>query len=71
MKRNPKRPNARHIIIKMAKNIPSNENQRTATKATLPSRLSIKIEGKIKSSPDKRNLKEYTSSKPALQEMLN
>ena len=33
-------------------------------------RLSIKIEGQIRSFPDKRSLKEYTSTKPALQEML-
>ena len=54
----------------MAKNIPSTENQRPATKTTLPSRLSIKIEGQIKSFPDKISLKEYTSTKPAQQEML-
>ena len=35
-----------------------------------PARLSIKMEGQIRSFPDKRSLKEYTSSKPALQEML-
>ena len=35
-----------------------------------PGRLSIKIKGQIKSFPDKRSLKEYTSIKPALQEML-
>ena len=35
-----------------------------------PARLSIKTEGQIKSFPDKRSLKEYTSTKPALQEML-
>ena len=35
-----------------------------------PARLSIKIEGQIKSFPDKRSLKEYTSTKPALQDML-
>ena len=35
-----------------------------------PARLSIKIEGPIRSFPDKRSLKEYTSTKPALQEML-
>ena len=35
-----------------------------------PTRLSIKIEGQIKSFPDKRSLKEYTSTKPAMQEML-
>ena len=35
-----------------------------------PARLSNKIEGQIKSFPDKSSLKEYTSPKPALQEML-
>ena len=35
-----------------------------------PTRLSIKIEGKIRSCPDKRSLKEYSSTTPALQEML-
>ena len=35
-----------------------------------PARLSIKMEGQITSFPDKRSLKEYTSSKPALQEIL-
>ena len=54
----------------MAKNIPNNENQKPATKTTYPARLSIKIEEKIKSFPDKTSIKEYTSTKPALQEML-
>ena len=35
-----------------------------------PARLSINIEGQIKSFPDKRSLKEYNFTKPALQEML-
>ena len=35
-----------------------------------PGRLSIKMEGQIRSFPDKRSLKEYASTKPALQEML-
>ena len=35
-----------------------------------PARLSIKMEGQIRRFPDKRSLKEYTFSKPALQEML-
>ena len=35
-----------------------------------PARVSIKIEGQIKRFPDKRSLKEYTSTKPALQERL-
>ena len=34
-----------------------------------PAQLSIKIEGQIRSFPNKRSLKEYTSTKPALQEM--
>ena len=36
-----------------------------------PARFSIKIEGQIRSFPDKRSLKEYTATKPVLQEMLN
>ena len=32
-----------------------------------PARLSIKIEGQIKTFPEKRGLKEYASTKPVLQ----
>ena len=113
IKRNPKRPTARHIIIQMAqfqdkerilkaarekkevtykgapirlatdfsmetihqertaKNIPSNENQRPASKTTLPSKALNQDRRSLKSFPDKRSLKEYTSTKPGLQEMLN
>ena len=39
-------------------------------KILYPARLSIKIEGQIRIFPDKRSLKEHTSTKPALQEML-
>ena len=35
-----------------------------------PERLSINIEGQIKRFPDKIRLKEYTSTKAALQEVL-
>ena len=35
-----------------------------------PARLSIKIESQIRRFQDKRSLKEYTSTKPAIQEML-
>ena len=35
-----------------------------------PARLSINMEGKIRSFPDKRKLKEYAFTKPALQDML-
>ena len=34
-----------------------------------PARLSFKMEGEIKSFPDKRRLKGYTSTKSALQDM--
>ena len=45
-------------------------NRGLQSRLLYPERLSIKIEGQIKSFPDKRSLKEYTSTKPALQEML-
>ena len=35
-----------------------------------PAKFSFKMEGKITSFPDKRRLKEYTSTKPTLQDML-
>ena len=107
-KRNPKRPTARHIIIKVAKfqhkerilkaakekpevtykgapiRLATDFSMETLqarrewqkifqvmrTTGLYPARLSIKIESQIKSFPDKRSLKEYTSTKPALQEML-
>ena len=111
--RTPKRPTARHIIIKMAKfqdkerilkaarekkevtykgapiRLATDFSMETLQarrewqkifkemrtrglqpRLLYPARLSIKIEGQIKSFPDKRSLKEYSSTKPALQEML-
>ena len=114
IKRNPKRPTARHIIIKMAKfqdkerilkaargkkevtykgapiRLATDFSMETLQarrewqkkisqvmrtrelqpRLLYPSRLSIKIEGQVRSFPDKRSLKDYTSTKPALQEML-
>ena len=35
-----------------------------------PAKLSFKMEGEIRSFPGKRRLKEYTSTKPALQDKL-
>ena len=35
-----------------------------------PARISFKIEGKIKSFSDKQKLKEFSTTKPALQQML-
>ena len=112
-KRNPKRPTASHIIVKMAKfqdkkrilKAASEKQEVTYKGAPIrlatyfsvqtfqarrewekifqvmrtrgpqprllyPARVSIKIEGQIKSFPDKRSLKEYSSTKPALEEML-
>ena len=54
----------------MARNIPSNEKQRPEIKTLYPARLSIKMEGEIRSFLHKTRLKEYTSTKPALQNML-
>ena len=112
IKRNPKKPIPRHIIIKMAKfqdkerilKAPREKKEVTYKGALIklaadfsmemlqarrdwqgifqvmktkglqqrllyPARLSIEMEGQM-SFLDKRSLKEYTSSKPALQEML-
>ena len=46
------------------------ENQRPATKTTLPSKALNQDRRPNKSFPDKRSLKENTFTKPALQEML-
>ena len=35
-----------------------------------PARLSLKIDGEIKSFQDKQKLKEFANTKPALQEIL-
>ena len=113
IKRNPKRPTARHIIIKMAKfqdkerilkaarekkevtykgapiRLATDFSMETLQvrrewqkifqvmrtrhlqpRLLYPARLSIKIEGQIRIFPEKRSLKEYSSTKPALQEIL-
>ena len=112
IKKNPKRPTERHIIIKMAnfehkeRNLKAAREKKEVTckgapirlatafsmetlqasrkwqkilqvmrtrglqpRVLYPARLSINIEGQIKSFPDKTSLKEYTSPKPALQEL--
>ena len=113
IKRNPKRPTARHIIIKMAKFqdkeriLKAAREKKEVTYKGSPIRLaadfsmetlqargewseifqvlrtrglqprvlypawfSIKIQGQIRSFPDKRILKVHTSTKPAQQEKL-
>ena len=54
----------------LQKNIPINENHWPATKTTLPSKALNRDRSPKKSFPDKTSLKEYISTKPALQEML-
>ena len=113
IKRNPKRPTSRYIIIKMTKFQDKErilkamrEKQKITYKAApirlapdfsketlqarrewqkvfqvmrtrglqarllYPARFSIKIEGQIRSFPDKRSLKEHICTKPVLHEML-
>ena len=36
-----------------------------------PARISFKIDGEIKSSTDKQKLRDFSTTKPALQQMLN
>ena len=36
-----------------------------------PAKISFKIDGEIKSFPDKQKLREFSTTKPALQQMLN
>ena len=43
-----------------------NKSKDLQARLLYPARLSIKMEGEIRSFPDKRRLKEYTSTKPAL-----
>ena len=75
-KRNPKRPTARHFIIKMAKFqdkekiLKAAREKKEVTYNGAPKRFSIKIQGEVRSFLDKRSLKDCTSSKPSLQEML-
>ena len=54
----------------MAKNIPSNENQRPATKTTLPSKALNQDRRPKKVFPRQKRWKKYTFTKPALQKML-
>jgi len=36
-----------------------------------PARFSFRVDGEIKSFPDKQKLREFSTTKPALQQMLN
>ena len=45
-------------------------NKNMQPRILYPARLSFKMEGEIKSFQDRQELKEYVTSKPALQEIL-
>ena len=51
-------------------NIQSHQKQGPRAKIAVPSKAIIKIEGQIKSFPDKKKLKEFIITKPLLYEML-
>ena len=46
------------------------ENKDLQTRLHYPARLSFKIEGEIRSFPDKKKLKEFVNTKPVLQQIL-
>ena len=54
----------------MARYILSTESEKSTTKITVPARISFKIDGEIKSFSDKQKLREFSITKPALQQML-
>ena len=74
----PKRLTPRHIIIKMTRLKDTEkilkaaiENQVVTSKgAPIRLGLSFKIEGEIRSFPDKKKLKEFINTKPVLQQMI-
>ena len=48
----------------------SNEKQGLTVKLFYPGKISFRIEGQIKSFPDKKMLKEFTVTEPLLYDML-
>ena len=54
----------------LARSIQSDEKQGPVTKITLSSTLSFRLEGQIKSFPDKVKLKEFVITKALLHEIL-
>ena len=46
------------------------ENRDLHPRLLYPARVTLRIEGQIKTFPDKKNLKEFTITKPLLYEML-
>ena len=54
----------------LPRSIQSDKKQGLTTKIALPAKLSLRIEGQLKSFPDKKMLKEFITTKPVLYEML-
>ena len=52
------------------KEIFSHEKQGPTVKIALPTKLSFRLKGQIKSFPDKKKIKEYIITKPVLYEKL-
>ena len=54
----------------MAQYIWSDKREEPTTKNILPAKLLFRVDGEIKSFPDKQNLREFSTTKPVLQQML-
>ena len=54
----------------MAEHTYSDEREKPTAQITVPARISFKYEGEIKSFTDKQKLREFITTKPALQQML-
>ena len=54
----------RHDVFKVKK------GENLQPRILYPARLSFRFEGKIKSFPDKQKLRQFNTTKPALQQML-
>ena len=54
----------------MAGYILSTEREKSTTKITVPGKISFRIKGEIKRFSDNKKLKEFSATKPALQQMF-
>ena len=54
----------------MAQNISSNEREEPTTKNTLPAKLRFRFDRDVKSFTEKQKIREFNTTRPALQLML-
>ena len=54
----------------MAEHTLSDEREKSTTQITVPARISFKYEGEIKSFTDMQKLRDFSTTKPGLQQML-